>query len=152
MTGAPTFPVPAPERDGMPFWEATRQRRLIVQRCPSCSRFTWQPKPVCPACGSPELIWEEVSGQATILSWTVPYPPVLPAFADLLPFVIVLVELAEGPRMIGQLVDGEGTLIRTDGSDIHELRIGAPAELRWREQGETALPSWALADYEQSGP
>jgi uncharacterized protein len=150
MTDTPAFPVPAPERDGMPFWDAARQERLTVQRCPSCRCFTWQPVPVCPACRSPELAWEEVSGRATILSWTVPYPPVLPAFADLLPFVVVLVELAEGPRMVGQLVDTEGTLIRTDGSDVRGLRIGAAAELRWRRQGETSLPSWTLAGHEQS--
>jgi uncharacterized protein len=143
---ANSFPVPAPDRDGAPFWDAAQHKRLTVQRCPSCHRYTWQPKPVCPACGSPELTWEEVSGQATILSWTVPYPPVLPAFADLLPFVVVLVGLDEGPRMVGQLVDGDGNLLRTDGSDVPGLRLGATAALCWRLQGETLLPSWTLAE------
>jgi uncharacterized OB-fold protein len=143
---ANAFPVPAPDRDGAPFWEAAHHKRLTMQRCPACRGFTWQPKPVCPGCGSPELEWEEAGGLATILSWTVPYPPVLPAFADLLPFVVVLVGLEEGPRMVGQLVDGDGNLLRTDGSDMPGLRLGAPAELRWRLQGDTLLPSWTPAE------
>jgi uncharacterized protein len=144
MTPGTEFPIPAPGRDGAPFWESIRERRLTVQRCPLCARYVWQPAPVCPGCGSPELSWKEVTGRATVLSWTIPYPPVLPAFADLVPFVVLVVQLDEGPRMVGQLVDADGHLLRTDGSDMPELRIGAAAQLRWRLQGETLLPGWML--------
>ncbi len=144
MTAAARFPVPEPDRDGAPFWLAAQRRELTVPRCPRCGHYVWQPAPVCPRCACPDLEWSIVSGDATVLSWTVPHPPVLPAFADLVPFVVLLVQLEEGPRMVGQLVDEEGGLLRTDGRDVPELRIGSTVTLRWRRQGETLLPSWTL--------
>lgn len=144
MNAPPEFPVPTPDRDGQPFWDAAQRRELAVQRCPSCAHYVWQPAPVCPKCGSTELVWTPVGGRATVLSWTVPRPPVLPAFADLVPFVVLLVELDEGPRMVGQLVDDDGDLVRTDGSDLPGFRIGAPVHVRWTQLGETVLPTWTL--------
>ncbi|GAA0985724.1 hypothetical protein GCM10009555_061680 [Acrocarpospora macrocephala] len=137
------FPVPAPDQIGEPFWAAVAERRLTVQRCPACREWTWQPKPVCPACGSPDLTWEAVSGRATVCSWTTPRPPVLPAFESLVPFVVLLVELDEGVRMVGQLVGDAGDLLRTDGTDV-TFSIGTRVTLRWRDQDGQWLPSWAV--------
>ena len=55
------------------------------------------------------------AGGGRVGSWTVLHPPVLPAFADLVPFVVLLVELDEGVRMVGQLVGDDGIPLRTDG-------------------------------------
>jgi len=60
---------------------------------------------------------------------------------EAVPFVVLLVELAEGVRMIGQLVDDAGERVPADG----EVRIGAPVRLRWRtDEGDQVLPAWAL--------
>lgn len=144
MNAPAMFPVPEPDRDGEPFWRAAQSRELTVQRCPRCSAYVWQPAPVCPHCGGPDLGWTAVSGRAQVLSWTIPRPPVLPAFADLVPFVVVLVQLDEGPRMVGQLVDDAGDLLHPVEADLPGLWIGASVELRWRLQGETMLPAWTL--------
>ena len=138
------FPVPVPDADTAPFWDAVGERRLVVQRCGGCGRWIWQPKPLCPSCHAPDPEWREVAGIGRVASWTVVRPPVIAAFADLVPFVILLVELDEGVRMVGQLVDDDGHLLRTDGSE-EGVGMGARVELRWRDQDGTTLPAWTLA-------
>ena len=84
---------------------------------------------------------------ARAASWTALHPPVLAVWGDQVPFVVLLVELdgAPGVRMIGQLVDDSGALLKTNG-DAEGLAIGDRLSLRWRvdEAGQT-LPAWTLA-------
>jgi len=140
----PLFPLPVADADTQPFWDAAVERRLVVPRCSGCGKWIWQPKPVCPACHTADPVWTEVTGGGRVASWTVIHPPVLPAFADTVPFVILLVELDEGVRMVGQLVDESGALLVTDGTDVG-LAMGTPVVLRWREQGGVTLPAWGVA-------
>ena len=78
------------------------------------------------------------------MSWTVLHPPVLPVWSEQLPFVVLLVELDEGVRMIGQLVDRHGHLLQTNG-EPEGVAMGGRVKLRWRidEAGQT-LPAWTL--------
>jgi uncharacterized OB-fold protein len=89
-----------------------------------------------------------VSGAGRVASWTALHPPVLAVWADKLPFVILLVEIDDAPgvRMIGQLVDDDGELLRTNG-ESEGMAFGARVALRWRvdEAGQT-LPAWTLTD------
>ncbi|MDQ3148233.1 MAG: OB-fold domain-containing protein [Actinomycetota bacterium] len=150
MSDAPVpraAPVPVPDADTAPFWEAARERRLVVPRCASCGHWIWQPKPLCPRCSTPDPLWTEVDGAARLASWTVLRPPVLPAYADRVPFVIVLAELDEGVRLVGQLVGDDGTLLRTDGT-AEGIAMDARLALRWRDVGDWTLPVWTLS----SGP
>jgi uncharacterized OB-fold protein len=137
------FPVPVPDRDTQPFWDACARGELLIQRCGSCGKFLWQPRPVCSNCQTPEPEWTKVSGEGTVASWTVMRPPTLPAYAEMIPFVILLVELAEGVRLLGYLVDGDGRLLKTDGV-AEGVRMGAPVSLRFYAQGGFNLPSWAI--------
>jgi uncharacterized OB-fold protein len=88
-----------------------------------------------------------VSGDAKVVSWTALHPPVLAVWADKLPFVILLVELDDAPgvRMVGQLVDDAGDLLKTNGEG-EGVAMGAALKLRWRvdEAGQT-LPAWTPA-------
>jgi uncharacterized OB-fold protein len=87
-----------------------------------------------------------VSGDARVVSWTVLHPPVLTVWQDKLPFVILLVELDDAPgvRMIGQLVDGNGQLLQSDGVP-EGIDFGARAWLRWRiDEAGQMLPAWTL--------
>ena len=127
--------VPAPDADTQPFWDAAAGQRLVVQRCSACARWIWQPRPLCPRCHTPDPVWTSVTGDGTVVSWTVIHPPVLPVWADDVPFTVLLVELSEGVRMVGRLV----------GADPSALTIGATVELRWREEAGVVLPAWTLA-------
>lgn len=127
-------PEPVADGDTRAFWEAARDQRLVVQHCGTCQRWIWQPRPLCPRCHAADPAWQEVSGAGRIVSWTVIHPPVLRAFAKEVPFAVLLVELDEGVRMVGRLVD----------ADHEELRIGQRVALRWRRDGTVLLPAWTV--------
>ncbi|MGD9891327.1 MAG: Zn-ribbon domain-containing OB-fold protein [Dehalococcoidia bacterium] len=86
-----------------PFWSAARERRLEVQRCDDCATYRFPPDPGCFACGSAQYSWIPVSGDATLWSWTVCYPPMLPFFQARAPWPVAVVQLAEGPRMVAAI-------------------------------------------------
>jgi hypothetical protein len=137
-------PKPVADRDTQPFWDGAARHRLLVPRCTACGKWIWQPRPLCPRCHAPDPVWTQVSGDGHVVSWTVLHPPVLEVWADKVPFVVLLVELAEGTRMLGQLVGANGTLLQAEAAD--GLGIGSKVALRWRtdESGQN-LPAWSLA-------
>jgi uncharacterized OB-fold protein len=138
-------PKAVADRDTQPFWDGVATRRLLVQRCGACHEWIWQPRPICPRCHAPEPAWTEIDGGGHVASWTVLHPPVLEAWADQVPFVVLLVRLDQGVRMLGQLVAEDGSLLRTDGS-AEGLAMGSRVALRWRvEESGANLPAWSLA-------
>jgi uncharacterized OB-fold protein len=88
-----------------PFWAAAREGRLVVQRCEACHAHQFPPEVACTHCGAPNLAWTPVSGRATLYSWTVAHPPLLPYFAERAPWPVVAVQLEEGPRLVTNLLD-----------------------------------------------
>ena len=99
-------PVPLPDADSAPFWEAVAQHRLVLQRCAACGVLRHPPRTMCPSCLSFENEWIGASGRGRVWSWVVAHPPVLPAFAERTPYNVIVVELEEGVRMVGNLVGG----------------------------------------------
>jgi len=87
------------------FWFAARERRLVVQRCDDCATYRFPPEVACYACGSLRSTWTPVSGRATLYSWTLAHPPMLPYFQERAPWPVAVAELAEGPRMVSNLVE-----------------------------------------------
>ncbi len=144
--GQAEFILPATDKaDTAPFWQATREKRLVVQRCDSCGKTRFPPRPHCGACRSDKLSWPEVSGFAKIFSHIVVYPPVLPAFAKYAPFPAVLVELAEGKhlRMFGNVIAKPGDTINAINPD--SLYIGQPVRVHFEVLTDgVTLPRWLL--------
>lgn len=101
-------PVPTPE--SAEFWAGLRRHELRIQRCRACQRHYFYPRPFCPQCWSTDVEWDTVSGRATLESYVVSYRPA-PGFEGRVPYVIAVVTLAEGPRMMSNVVgvglDGE---------------------------------------------
>jgi len=137
------FPYPVPDQDTQAFWDGCARGELLVPRCRGCARWVWQPRPLCPSCQATQLDWTRVSGRAHVASWIVLRPPVLPAYAAMVPFVVLLAELDEGVRMIGYLVDDAGGVLCTDGS-ADGVVMGARLELRFHVQAGIPLPCWSL--------
>lgn len=127
-------PEPVADRDTRPFWEAVAEQRLVVQRCAACEHWIWQPCPLCPRCNAADPPWHEVPGDGHLVSWTVIHPPVLRAWAKDVPFAVLLVQLDEGVRMVGRLVE----------ADHEDLQVGQRLRLRWRREGPTILPGWTV--------
>ncbi|BBX00959.1 Zn-ribbon domain-containing OB-fold protein [Mycolicibacterium moriokaense] len=98
-----SFPVPDPSAASAPFWAGTREHQLMMQRCESCSRLVWYPRHLCPRCGDFSLQWEQLSGHGTVYAVSVHHRPAHPAFADRVPYSVVLVDLDEGARIMSNV-------------------------------------------------
>lgn len=96
-------PHPAMNDDTAFFWEGARAGELRIQRCASCGVLRHPPRPACGACGS--LDWDTVasSGRGSVYSYVVHHHPPVPGFT--LPFVVALIELEEGVRVVSNLID-----------------------------------------------
>jgi uncharacterized OB-fold protein len=98
-------PVPVPDVDSAPFWEACRQHRLLLQRCAGCGQTRFPPSGLCPHCRSGEFNWLTASGRGRLYSWIVVRHPVpREIYADDVPYVVALVDLEEGVRMPTNMV------------------------------------------------
>ncbi|WP_328943619.1 OB-fold domain-containing protein [Streptomyces sp. NBC_00250] len=122
-------PRPVINRDNAGFWEGVAAHRLLIQRCGDCAapRFPWLPG--CADCGSAEWDTVEASGTGTVFSYVVMHHPPFPAFDP--PYAVGLIELAEGVRMISNVV----------GVPYDKVRIGMPVRLEFlRVDAELELP------------
>ena len=88
-----------------PFWEGTKQHKLLLQKCDDCSAFRFTPKEVCPNCTSVSATWTEVSGSGTIYSYSTVHRGPSAGFQEDAPYSVVMVQLAEGPRIISHVID-----------------------------------------------
>ena len=98
-------PLPLPTPVTKPFWAGLAEGRIRIQRCLDCDRWVFYPRSHCNHCLSDRLEWREVSGAATLYTFTVTRQPTAPFFADEVPQRLAVVELAEGVRMTSTLVD-----------------------------------------------
>lgn len=124
MIGARPLPEITPLTE--PFWSAAKERRLVLQRCDDCAAYRFPPELTCLHCGSLRAAWVEVSGRATLYSWTVAHPPLLPFFQARAPWPVAVVQLEEGPRMVTNVVDvpvaeyAAGMALEADFEDVGE--------------------------------
>jgi uncharacterized OB-fold protein len=119
-------PVPGP--DDAFFWEGAARHQLLLQHCGACGLVRMPPGPMCPACHS--VAWEarEASGRGRVHSWIVSRHPTEP---DALPRIVVLVELAEGVRLVSNLL-----------CELDEVAAEMPVEVTFRDYGGVTLPQF----------
>jgi uncharacterized OB-fold protein len=110
----PVPPLPIPTATSAPFWSGLQDEVLRIQRCDACGGWVYYPRSHCPSCLSPALTWTEVSGRGRLHSFTVARQPTAPHFADLVPQLLGIVELEEGPRLTTTLVDVDPEDLRVD--------------------------------------
>jgi uncharacterized OB-fold protein len=92
-----------------PFWDSLKEHAIKLQRCDGCNQFVFYPRPACPGCMSSDLTWTAVSGRGVVHAFAIPHRHPHPAFASTAPYVVALIELEEGVRMMSNLVDVEPT-------------------------------------------
>jgi uncharacterized OB-fold protein len=104
----PTRLEPPQGAESGPFWEATRRSVLLVQWCTACDKGIFYPRSFCPHCGADgsRLEWREASGRATVYAASVEHKPAASGttFSDGQPFVVALVDLEEGVRMMTNII------------------------------------------------
>lgn len=128
-------PLPLPDDSSAPFWEAAREGRLVIQRCTSCRRWNHAPGLLCPACGSRDLAFEQVSGKATLFSWTVIKEAPAPGFKGRVPLIVGLAELAEQPHLL--------LAANILGVEETGLKLGMPLEVEFEAvNAECTIPQF----------
>ena len=133
----PRFDLPTPDTFTQPWWDATREGRLLIIRCAACGEAHFYPRPFCPRCGGDDVSWEEASGDATLYTWSVVHSNDLPPFGQKVPYVAAVVDLAEGPRMMTNVL----------GCEPDDLRIGMELRVDFEDTGEGyTLPVFRPAD------
>ena len=88
-----------------PYWAAARRGVVALQRCLDCGHLWHPPAPTCPLDGSERVQWVDASGDARLHSYTSVLHAAHPAVAGALPYLVALVDLAEGPRLVCSLLD-----------------------------------------------
>lgn len=128
-------PLPIPDGDTRPYWEAARQSRLLIQQCDQCRQHVFYPRAVCPHCMSDRLTWVASSGKGTVHSYTVVHRAP-ESFVGDVPYVVALIDLDEGVRMMSNIVDPPAS-----------VRIGARVEVLFEAvTPEITLPKFRLAE------
>jgi uncharacterized OB-fold protein len=133
------------DADSQPFWQGTAAGELRIQHCRTCDRPRIPPRPMCPWCHSLHAEWKVACGRGTIWSFVVPHPPLLPAYAALAPFNVIVVTLDESPslRLVGNLVAAKDGAINE--VDPRTIRIGEPVRVVFQKVDDVYLPRWVRA-------
>src|SRR5712692_11706448 len=97
---SPQRPLPAPDPLTRPFWEAAAAGELHIQRCAECGYYNHPPQPICDRCAGGALHFEPVSGRGSIYSFTINYQRNVAGFQDVVPYINLVVELEEQPRLL----------------------------------------------------
>jgi uncharacterized OB-fold protein len=120
-------PVPAINPETRPFWDATTEGVLRLARCTGCGHVIWYPRVICPDCHGVDVEWITASGRGRVHTFTV-VRRARGAYAEAAPYVVAYVELAEGPRIVTNIVD-------TDPATVH---IGQPVVATFDDTGAGA--------------
>lgn len=126
-------PLPKPDQDSLVYWEGARRHELLLQQCDSCQRFRFYPRSLCPYCFSEKFEWRKSAGLGSVYSFTVIHRAPFPAFREKVPYVLALIELSEGVRMMTNIV----------GCDPSTVEIGMPVEVTFEDvTEEITLPQF----------
>lgn len=135
MTGTIQKPTPAPSPETRAFWEAANRQRLLFRRCPACGHGQTADILNCASCMHSVTDWEESTGNGKVISYVVFRRAYHAAYQDEIPYVVVLVELLEGPRMLGNL----------SGIDPESVVSGLEVTVRFEERDGFRIPQFVIA-------
>lgn len=98
--------LPAPTPETQEFWDGLKRHELRIQQCQDCNQHYFYPRPFCPLCWSRNVEWTTVSGKGTLETYVINHRPAR-GFQDEAPYVIAIVSLDEGPRLMSNVVNVE---------------------------------------------
>jgi uncharacterized OB-fold protein len=126
-------PLPIPTKWSQPFWDAAKEHRLVLRKCSKCGNIDHPPYLYCTACQADEHEWIEASGKGTLFAYAINYFGVPFPFWSDLPYVLGMIDVAEGVRMISNIVE----------CDFDELENGMELEVVFDDvSDEITLPKW----------
>jgi len=116
-------PIPVKQPWTEEFWKGTKEHKFLIQHCDDCDINIFYPRKFCPECWGSNFGWIEASGKGKLHTHTVTHHGVEQRFAGDLPFVLALVDMDEGVRVMTRIVNCE-----------HEdLKCDMPVEIVWED-------------------
>jgi uncharacterized OB-fold protein len=129
-------PLPKATPETKPYWEGLRQKKLMLPRCTACTKAHFYPRPFCPHCGGRKIEWFQASGKGKLFTFVINHRP--PPSMGKEPYVIAVIELDEGPRLMSNLVGVA--------PDPEKIRCDSPVEIEYvAVTPEVTLPKFRLA-------
>lgn len=138
MSDSTTKPIPQLRGEERPFFEAAAEGRLTIQRCSACGNAVFFPRSVCPHCrrGTPE--WMDAAGTGTVYSFSVVERSAVPGYAEEVPYVVALVELVEGVRLMANIVNAAP----------EDVRVGMPVRVTFESRSNDGGAEIAIPQFE----
>jgi hypothetical protein len=119
--------TPSPSGPNAELYAHCARGELRFQRCEDCATWRHPPRVACARCGSERAQWALSSGRGRLYSWTVTHQPLVPGFAEDVPYAVAVVELEEGVRLVSGL----------RGVALDELAIGLPLEVAFERPSQS---------------
>ncbi len=130
------IPQPTIDSDSREYWDGLAQGELRIQHCTACSHYVFYPRSICPHCFASEITWVKAAGRGKIYSYTVVWQA-FGRFAEDVPYVVAIVELDEGVRMMSRIV----------GTPPEAVKIGAAVQVTFEHFDEgVTLPYFQLTE------
>jgi uncharacterized protein len=130
-------PIPQITPELQPFFEASKQGQLVVQKCGNCGTLRFPPRRMCSNCLSREASWTPVSGEGEVYSFIVMHRVYHPAFATQVPYAVAMVKLKEGAKMLSNVI----------GISPHEIKCGMPVKVSFEKLDDAVtLPMFRPAN------
>jgi uncharacterized protein len=127
-------PTPRPSPESLPFWEGAKHKHLLLPRCHACGRFWFPPSQRCRHCLAVDFSWIEAAGTGRIYSFVTYHRFYHPAFEAAVPYVVAIVELDEGVRLLTNIV----------GTAPQDMRCDARVRVMFEERDGATLPMFSL--------
>lgn len=122
-------PLPTPMTpEAKPYWDGLKEEKLMLPKCDDCGKAFFYPRIACPHCHSRNVGWTQASGKGKLYSFEIAYRSLNPAFKIEPPYVLAMIELEEGPRMMSNLINIEAT--------PEALKIDMPVEVVFEKQND----------------
>lgn len=128
------LPLPTPNAESQAFWDAARDGHLLLARCTACDAVQFPPQQSCTVCGGPTGNPFKASGQGEIFTFTINHRAPGPAYKQRAPYVIALIDLTEGPRLMMNVVNCAPA----------DVKIGMAVKVIFEARGDMALPQAEL--------
>ncbi|MDT8271655.1 MAG: Zn-ribbon domain-containing OB-fold protein [Desulfomonilia bacterium] len=126
-------PLPKVNADTERFWEGSRTHELRFQRCGSCGHVRFPPSVLCPQCHARDMTWITAAGTGKIYTYAIYHVAYYPGFLGEIPYVVAVVELDEGPRMLTNIV----------GCPPSDVYCEMPVQVSWEDvTPEISLPKF----------
>jgi uncharacterized OB-fold protein len=102
--------------EAKPYWDGLNENKLMLPKCEDCNKAFFYPRIACPHCHSRNVGWVQASGKGKLYSFEIAYRSLNPAFKIEAPYILAMVELEEGPRLMSNLIniDPDPAVVKCD--------------------------------------